>query len=114
MNFNQGEIIIIIKDTPPQAAAAAADLFAKTARDCVSDKDFFTVVISGGSTPRPMHRMLAKELYRWEVPWSKTHMFWVDCQGRVPEDDPKSNYGAARQIVFLISGKEKAEILRLY
>ena len=39
MNLNQGEIII--RDTPSQAAAAAADLFAKTARECVSDKGFF-------------------------------------------------------------------------
>ena len=97
MSENQGNIII--KDTPLQAAAAAADLFAKTARECVSDKGFFTVAVSGGSTPRPMHRMLAKEPYRWEVPWNKTHIFWVD-ERRVPENDPQSNYGAAKQDIL--------------
>ena len=97
MNENQGKIII--RDTPSQAAAAAADLFAGTARECVSDKGFFTVAVSGGSTPRPMHRMLAEEPYRWEVPWNKTHIFWVD-ERRVPENDPQSNYGAAKEDIL--------------
>ena len=97
MNLNQVEIII--RDTPSQAAAAAADLFAKTARECVSDKGFFTVAVSGGSTPRLMHRMLAKEPYRREVPWNKTHIFWVD-ERRVPENDPQSNYGAAKKDIL--------------
>ncbi len=94
MNLNQGGIII--RDTPLQAAAAAADLFARTARECVFDKGFFTVAVSGGSTPRPMHRMLTKEPYRGEVPWNKTDIFWVD-ERWVPENDPESNYGAAKQ-----------------
>jgi len=97
VNEKQGKIII--RDTPSQAAAAAADLFAGTARDCVSDKGFFTVAVSGGSTPGPMHRMLAKEPYRWGVPWNKTHIFWVD-ERRVPENDPQSNYGAAKQDIL--------------
>ena len=97
MNENQGTIII--KDTPLQAAAAAADIFARTARECVADKGFFTVAVSGGSTPRPMHRMLAKEPYRWEVPWNKTHIFWVD-ERLVPENDPQSNYGAAKKDIL--------------
>ena len=97
MNENQDEIII--RDTPSQAAIAAADLFAGTARKSVSDKGFFTVAVSGGSTPRPMHRMLAKKPYRWEVPWNKTHIFWVD-ERRVPENDPQSNYGAAKQDIL--------------
>ena len=97
MNENQGKIII--RDTSSQAASAAADLFAGTARKCVSGKGFFTVAVSGGSTPRPMHRMLAKEPYRSEVPWNKTHIFWVD-ERRVPENDPQSNYGAAKQDIL--------------
>ena len=76
MNVNQGKIII--RDTPSQAAVAAADLFAATARERASDKGFFAVAVSGGSTPRPMHRLLAEEPLRSDVPWDKTHIFWVD------------------------------------
>ena len=43
--------------------------------------------------------MLAEEPYRWEVPWNKTHIFWVD-ERRVPENDPQSNYGAAKEDIL--------------
>lgn len=94
MNVNQGEIII--RDTPSQAAVAAADLFAATARERASDKGFFAVAVSGGSTPRPMHRLLAEEPLRSDVPWDKTHIFWVD-ERCVSFEDPASNYGTARK-----------------
>jgi len=92
--MNQSEMII--RETSSQAALAAADLFAKTARECVSHEGFFTVAVSGGSTPRPMHRFLAEEPYRSEVPWPKTHLFWVD-ERCVSFEDPASNYGLARK-----------------
>ena len=97
MNLKNGEIII--RDTPVQAAAAAANLFAGRARECVSEKGFFTVAISGGFTPRPVHRMLSKEPHLREVPWNKTHIFWVD-ERWVPENDPQSNYGAAKEDIL--------------
>jgi len=94
VNLNQGEIII--RDTPSQAASVAADLFAKTAGEGVSDQGFFTAAISGGSTPGLVYRMLAEEPYRLKVPWNKTHIFWVD-ERCVSFEDPASNYGAAKQ-----------------
>lgn len=53
------------------------------------------VALSGGSTPRPMHRLLGEEPYLSEIPWDATHIFWVD-ERSVPTNDPASNYGAAR------------------
>lgn len=94
MNMNQGEIII--RESPSEVTLTAAELFAKTARESVSEKGFFTVAVSGGFTPRPMHRMLAKEPFRSDVPWHKTHLFWVD-ERCVPFEDPASNYGAAQK-----------------
>ena len=92
--MNQGEIII--RETPSQVALAAAELFAATARKSVSDKGFFTVAVSGGSTPRPMHKMLAEKPFRSDIPWHKTHLFWVD-ERCVSFEDPASNYGLARK-----------------
>jgi 6-phosphogluconolactonase len=40
--------------------------------------------------------MLAKEPYRSQIPWDKTHIFWVD-ERCVPEDNPASNYGEAKK-----------------
>ncbi len=73
-----------------------ANIFTATAKKCATQKKYFSVAISGGSTPKSMHRMLADEPYRSEVPWNKTHIFWVD-ERCVPENNPASNYGAAKE-----------------
>jgi len=86
---------IIIKENPTELAKAGAALFANIAKNCVSNHDHFTVAISGGSTPRAMHSLLAREPFLSEIPWDKTDIFWVDDRC-VPYDDPASNFGAAK------------------
>ncbi len=87
---------IIIRADPEHLAQEAVTLFFETALESVRKKDVFTVAVSGGSTPRLMHRMLAKEPYLSETPWDKTHLFWVDerCVSYVHQH---SNYGAAEK-----------------
>jgi 6-phosphogluconolactonase len=85
---------IIITDGPIQLAETAANIFMSTAKDCVTLRSLFTVAISGGSTPRDMHKLLAEEHYLSATPWNKTHIFWVD-ERCVPADDPASNFGLA-------------------
>ena len=86
---------IIVKDTPLQAAITGADLFVENARISVTQSGSFAVAISGGSTPRPMHRLLAQEPYCSKIPWSRTELFWVD-ERCISVEDPASNYGMAR------------------
>ncbi len=87
---------IIVLHDPGELAKTAANIFRSMAKDCVMQTDFFTVAISGGSTPRDMHKLLAEEPYRSEIPWKETHIFWVDerCVG---VDDPASNFGLAKK-----------------
>ncbi len=87
---------IIITEDPTQLARTAAGIFRTAAKDCVSQTNLFTVAISGGSTPRDMHRLLAEEPYRSDIPWKETHIFWVD-ERCVPVDDPASNFGLAKK-----------------
>jgi 6-phosphogluconolactonase len=87
---------LIVEVNPACLAMTAADIFATTARDFVAGEERFVVALSGGSTPRAMHRLLAEEPYRSGIPWPKTHMFWVD-ERCVPENSPASNYGGARR-----------------
>ena len=49
---------IIIKDTPDLMAQEAAGLFCDAAVERVSNKNFFTVALSGGTTPVLMNRFL--------------------------------------------------------
>ena len=87
---------IIIKDSPASLAREAAGIFTAIARESVTHREHFSVAISGGSTPRGMHQMLANDPYLSEMPWDKTHIFWVD-ERCVPENNPASNYGAAKR-----------------
>ena len=87
---------IDIIDNSTQLARKGADIFAMAARDCFKEKGCFIVAISGGSTPRSMHRLLAKKPYLSEIPWGETHVFWVDDRC-VPGNSPDSSYGAAKK-----------------
>ena len=87
---------IIVTHDPSELAETAAKIFGSTAKDCVMRRNLFTVAISGGSTPRGMHKLLAEEPFRSAIPWNKTHIFWVD-ERCVPADDPASNFGLAKK-----------------
>ena len=52
---------------------------------------FFSIVLSGGSTPKPLYQALSRE----NLPWDKIHIFWGD-ERYVPVDHPDSNQGMAR------------------
>jgi 6-phosphogluconolactonase len=76
-------------------ASALADLIRDSANRSVKVHGRFTLALSGGSTPRVAHAMLAKEPYVSEIPWEHTYIFWVD-ERCIPFTDPASNYGNAR------------------
>ncbi len=87
---------IIIKDDPILLAKQAAEIFVASARRSVGKRGRFAVAISGGSTPRRMHKMLAREPYFLNIPWGKIHIFWVD-ERCVPQDNRESNCGMAKR-----------------
>jgi 6-phosphogluconolactonase len=87
---------VIITSGIERLAAEGAELFRSSACASVARTGFFTVAVSGGSTPRPMHRLLAKEPYRSIIPWKYTHLFWAD-ERLVPITDPASNFGTAAE-----------------
>jgi len=87
---------VIIEPNAADLARKGAEMFSKSAKDSVGLRGRFTVTISGGSTPRHMHRILAEEPYLSEIPWGKTHIFWAD-ERCVPENNPASNFGLARK-----------------
>jgi 6-phosphogluconolactonase len=87
---------IFISDTSEKVASKGADLFVLRAKASVKTRGKFFVALSGGSTPRPMHRLLIQEPYWSEMPWGQVHVFWVD-ERCVPVADPASNFGAAKE-----------------
>jgi 6-phosphogluconolactonase len=87
---------IIVQESLERLSAAAAGLFAMRAKECVQQKRRFSVALSGGSTPRGMHRALSEEPFLSELPWPLIHVWWAD-ERCVAGDDPSSNYGAAKR-----------------
>ncbi len=72
----------------------AAELLAWITSEAVEARGVAHIAISGGSTPRPLFKLLAAPEWEERVPWAHTHIWWVD-ERCVPPDDPNSNYGVA-------------------
>jgi len=53
-------------------------------------QDRFTLVLSGGSTPKLLHTILAAAPYKDLIDWSKLHIFWGD-ERYVPFEDDRNN-----------------------
>jgi 6-phosphogluconolactonase len=83
----------VFDDVGALIRAAAARLVA-AADPAVTQRGRFAVALSGGTTPRPLYELLARE-YRDRIPWAAVHVFFGD-ERCVPPDDPASNYGMAR------------------
>lgn len=92
--MDKSEIIIV--DDAEKLARAGADLFCRAAAAAVARTGRFAVALSGGTTPRGMHRLLSQPSFAARVPWQRTHIFWVD-ERLVPFDHAASNFGAAQK-----------------
>ena len=55
----------------------------------------FALCLSGGSTPRRLYQLLAKQPYAGRMPWDRVHWFWGD-ERFLPWDHPDSNYRMVR------------------
>jgi 6-phosphogluconolactonase len=81
--------IRIFEDAEAVARAAAGE-FRHRAAVAVAERGRFTVVLSGGSTPRLLFRELAGAA-AGDLPWEKVHLFWGD-ERTVPPDHSASNF----------------------
>ncbi|MBC8137017.1 MAG: 6-phosphogluconolactonase [Fibrella sp.] len=76
-------------------ATRAAEIVVATALQAVMERKRFTWVLSGGSTPERLYKLLAQSPYREQMPWEDTFVFIGD-ERFVPEEDPAHNFSMAR------------------
>jgi 6-phosphogluconolactonase len=81
--------IVEVLPTPADLFHAAAEEFVRLGRAAIAERGRFTVALSGGSTPRSLYSLLAKDYA--EFSWDKTFLFFGD-ERHVPPDHPDSNY----------------------
>jgi len=58
--------------------------------EVLEQKDRFTIVLSGGSTPKRLYQLLASEEFKQKIGWQKLHVFWGD-ERYVPFNDDRNN-----------------------
>src|SRR3954462_6752911 len=89
----------IVKVADPAALAdSAAQRFIEIGNKAIAKKGGFTVALSGGSTPKAMHNLLATK-YKDQIAWNKVEIFFGD-ERCVPPEHADSNYKMARETLL--------------
>jgi 6-phosphogluconolactonase len=73
-----------------ELSTALAEWLVAHITEVLKTQDRYTLALSGGSTPKLLHGLLASEPYKNRVDWSKVHIFFGD-ERFVPLDDERSN-----------------------
>lgn len=82
--------MIQIYNNTDEINTTAADLFVELAQNAIAAKGKFTAVLTGGSSPAGIYKLLASDAYKNKTDWSKVYIFWGD-ERWVPLNDDLSN-----------------------
>jgi 6-phosphogluconolactonase len=104
--------IKIVNDAAEICRTAAGKIVHLTNRTATTAKPF-TIALSGGSTPRGLHALMANEpTIRDGLPWQNLHFFWGD-ERHVPPDHPQSNYRMAYDTLLSLAPVPSENIHRV-
>jgi 6-phosphogluconolactonase len=90
---------IKIYETGEELALTAAEYVIDIGQAAIESGGRFSIVLAGGSTPRPVYQLLASEAFNSRLDWNKVHVFWGD-ERPVPPDHPDSNFGMAEETLL--------------
>lgn len=91
--------MIHVFETPDDLITATADFVVAQSKKAIQRNGRFSLVLSGGSSPKKLHELLASKSYRDQIEWSKVFFFFGD-ERYVPADHPDSNYLMAKKTLF--------------
>ena len=101
-----------VSATADESARQAAELVAALSERAVRDRGRFAIALSGGSTPRRLHAVLASEEYRQRISWPHWRVFWGDERAVRPDHD-ESNYRMARETLLDHVALSQAHVHRI-
>jgi len=91
----------------------AAEILVHQIAETLSRKEYFSIALSGGSTPKMLYSLLGDDIsFKAEIPWNKIHFFWGD-ERHVPPEHPESNYRMARDTMLAKTGVLPGNIHRV-
>jgi 6-phosphogluconolactonase len=88
--------VVVVRD-PAELARETVDLALTTVIAAQAERRWAYAALSGGSTPKAMGEVLARQPYRDLIAWHYLHVFWGD-ERWVPLASPESNAGEAKRI----------------
>nr|MBI3612954.1 6-phosphogluconolactonase [Nitrospirota bacterium] len=88
-----------IMEDRAELAREAAELFVWLGKEAIRTGGRFCVALSGGSTPRALHAVLAGPDFSGQLDWRQVWFFFGDERG-VPLDHPESNFAMAEETLF--------------
>jgi 6-phosphogluconolactonase len=86
-------------DSLAAMSSHAADIFIKLSQKAIQERGFFSVALSGGSTPKKLYELLTQEPYCSQIDWAKVHLFFGD-ERNVPPEHQDSNFRMANEALF--------------
>lgn len=95
-----------------QLSVSVADWMVKYINDTLQNQERFTLVLSGGSTPKKLNELLAGDAYKNKIDWEKIHIFFGD-ERFVPLNDERNNAKMAFDTLlnFVPVAKENIHIM---
>ncbi|MEO6134722.1 MAG: 6-phosphogluconolactonase [Ginsengibacter sp.] len=77
-----------------ELSVGLADWICNLIEEVLQEQEYFSLVLSGGNTPKSLFEKLASSSYKSKINWKRIHIFWGD-ERVVPFDDPRNNAGMA-------------------
>lgn len=78
---------------------AAAGKIVHVCKESIRANGRCSIALAGGSTPKPLYKLLSVRPFVEQIDWSRLHFFWSD-ERFVPPDHPDSNYQMAFQTLL--------------
>jgi len=72
----------------------SANHFIELCKKSISEKKYFSVALSGGSTPKAIFQLLCSNKFKDKIEWDKILFFWGDERSE-PPNSSESNYKMA-------------------
>lgn len=103
---------LIIPGDADKTIQFSVEQFIAVGQTAINERGFFTVALSGGSTPKTIYQQLSDTKYRTRLDWKKVKLFWSD-ERCVPPTDPESNYHMAMKAGFATLGIPEQNVFRM-
>ena len=88
------EPVIRVFPTPDELVAEMAEFIVAAFNQAQAAGVMFSLFLSGGSTPKALHKVLASEPFKSRIDWRAVELYFGD-ERCVPPDSPDSNYKMA-------------------